>query len=110
MRRLMPFLACLMLVLTGWNGMAHAAESAACEGMSHMQMAMAANDGCDQVQADADKSYPHHHVACHDRHLAIAVDDGVTVAARDLPRAYNGRQPLGLLWHRDDLTLRPPQA
>lgn len=110
MRKLLPFLACLMLVLTGWNGVAHATESVTCEELTQAEAAThIAGDG-DEVPADADKGYPHHHAACHDHQVAAPVEsrDGICVADRRAAFASH-KAPI---WraHQSDPALRPPQA
>lgn len=69
MRRLLPLLASLMLVLTLWSGVAaHASETvepAIAEAVAHF-------DGDrDQVPADEHGSVPHHHGICHADHVGI---------------------------------------
>lgn len=64
MRKLLPLLACLMLVLTGFAGMAHAAEAAGGSVLGIELPIHAPGDG-DEVPADSDNGLPHHHNACH---------------------------------------------
>lgn len=64
MRKLLPLLACLMLVLTGFAGMAHAAEAAGGSVFGVELTVHAPGDG-DEVPADSDNGLPHHHNACH---------------------------------------------
>ena len=47
MRKLLPFLACLMLVLTGWAGMAQATESVGCIETSQVNTIMHMAGDCD---------------------------------------------------------------
>ena len=109
MRKLVPFLVCLMLVLTAWAGTAHAAEALGIETSQVDRTVHAAGDG-DEVPADADKGYPHHHSSCHEHQvntpvlradaIAIAVPPALPPVARS--RALSGRET--------DTALRPPQA
>jgi hypothetical protein len=109
MRKLVPFLACMMLVLTTWAGMAHAAEAGGVE-MSRTEMAAHAPGDGDEVPADADKGYPHHHASCHEHHVntpiietaAIPILAASTLPPADLSRALSGHDP--------EAALRPPQA
>ena len=109
MRKLVPFLACLMLVLTTWAGMAHAAEAGGVE-MSRTEMATHAPGDGDEVPADADKGYPHHHASCHEHHANTPIVEMTTtpiLAASsppptDLSRALSG--------HDTEAALRPPHA
>ena len=110
MRKLLPFLVCLMLVLTGWTGMAHATETGACLEAPQAQTAMHVAGDCDEVPADADKGYPHHHAACHGHCVATPADSRVAVALTDGWVGFT-RDPAPLwLAHQGDPALRPPQA
>ncbi|WIW90432.1 hypothetical protein K3M67_20655 (plasmid) [Sphingobium sp. V4] len=64
MRKLLPLLACLMLVLTGLAGITHAAEAAGGSVLGIGLTIHAPGDG-DEVPADGDNGLPHHHNACH---------------------------------------------
>ena len=110
MRKLLPFLACLMLVLTGWTGIAHAAEGVACIEAPQANAAMEMAGDCDEVPADADKAYPHHHGGCHGHHVGVPIASDSTGPAssvrvtasvwRNAPKAPVASDP----------ALRPPQA
>ncbi|WP_294216261.1 hypothetical protein [uncultured Sphingomonas sp.] len=109
MRKLVPFLACLMLVLTTWAGMAHAAEAGGVE-TSRLEMAAHAPGDGDEVPADSDKGYPHHHASCHEHHVNTP-----TVRAASIPVAVTSTMPSPVhsraLSGRDiEADLRPPQA
>lgn len=110
MRRLLPFLACLMLVLTAWVGVAHAAEIGGCIETSQYEAAAHVDGDADQVPADADKGYPHHHGSCHAHHLSAP--DADTMAGMTGPAiATLARVDGAALVGRDaDTALRPPQA
>ncbi len=64
----------------------------------------------DQVPADDDKGYPHHHGGCHGDHVAAPVKVASTALTPDLRLApvFTGRllRPLSTA----DPALRPPQA
>jgi hypothetical protein len=108
-RKLVPFLACLMLVLTTWAGMAHATEAGGVE-MSRTEMTAHAPGDGDEVPADADKGYPHHHASCHEHHVntpTVRTTVSPTVAAATLPPTVRSRALSG----RDtEADIRPPQA
>jgi hypothetical protein len=109
MRKLLPFLACLMLVLTTWAGMAHAAEAGGVE-MNRAEMAAHAPGDGDEVPADTDKGYPHHHASCHEHHANTPIVETTAtpiLAASTLPPADLSRALSG---HVTDAALRPPQA
>lgn len=80
MRKLLPLFACLMLVLTGLSGMAHAAESVGGSMIGLEFVAHAPGDG-DEVPADSDNNQPHHHNSCHGHDIA-------TPAPTLAPRAH----------------------
>jgi hypothetical protein len=110
MRKLLPLLACLMLVLTGWSGVAHAAESMMCGELTQAEEAThIAGDG-DEVPADADKGYPHHHAACHDHQVAAPVEGRGETAAVDRRTVFASRKAPIWRAHQSDPALRPPQA
>ena len=109
MRKLLPFLACLMLVLTTWAGMTHAAEAGSVE-TSRIELAAHAPGDGDEVPADADKGYPHHHASCHEHHVNTP-----TVRAATIPTSVASSVPPPVLSRtlsgRDtEADLRPPQA
>ena len=110
MRKLLPFLACLMLVLTGWTGIAHAAEGVACIEALQANAAMEMAGDCDEVPADADKSYPHHHAACHGHQVATPAEASVTVALTYRWTEFASHKAPLWLAHQSDPALRPPQA
>ncbi|WP_267349836.1 hypothetical protein [Sphingomonas sp. GM_Shp_2] len=64
MRGLLPFIACLMLVLTGWGSMAHAAEMSG-GSVAGIEFSVHAPGDGDEVPADGDSALPHHHGTCH---------------------------------------------
>jgi hypothetical protein len=104
---MLPLLACLMLVLTAWTGMAHAAELRGVE--TRDVTVHVAGDG-DEVPADADKAYPHHHASCHEHHVNIAALGDVAPVpphVRSVVLATIGKRLTGRL---PDPVLRPPRA
>ena len=64
MRALLPFLTCLMLVLTSFSGIAHAADLAG-GSIVGVEFTVHAAGDIDEVPADSDKNVPHHHNYCH---------------------------------------------
>jgi hypothetical protein len=109
MRKLVPFLACLMLVLTTWAGMAHAAEAGGVE-MSGTEMAAHSPGDGDEVPADTDKGYPHHHASCHEHHVNtpnVRTTISPMVAASTSPSKSRSRALSG---HDGEAALRPPRA
>lgn len=71
MRLLLPFIACLMLVVTGLSSVAHATEVPENRTVSAVELATCHSPGdADEVPADSDRGYPHHHSICHGHDLA----------------------------------------
>ena len=110
MQKLLPFLVCLTVVLTAWTGMAHAAESVRCLEDVQVDAAMPMAGDCDEVPADADNGYPHHHAACHGHHVAAPTQSSVAIAP--VERFADFTSPTAPLWlaYQSDPALRPPQA
>ncbi len=113
MHRLIALFACVAVLLSFAGGsIAHAMEPPACVELTNVAAfdgGHAEGDG-DQVPADGEKGYPHHHGGCHGHHLATPLGDA---AALDL-LAHTSGAPV----HADaryvtsggDPALRPPQA
>ena len=111
MHRLTTLFACLMLFLSlGLGSVAHADEGIACiEGSATSSLSHSDGDA-DQVLADADKAYPHHHGGCHGHHVGVPIGED--------PVAFLGGLRLKPLTWNDDFgasgasypALRPPQA
>lgn len=98
-----------MLVLTGFSGMAHAADQVG-GSIAGIEFTVHASDDIDEVQSDADKNYPHHHNYCHGHetgHPAYAtLERGLDLAG---PRLV-GAIATTLRGHDSQIHLRPPQA
>src|SRR3546814_4100455 len=65
-RAFLPLLTCLMLVLTSFSGMAHAADLAG-GSIAGVEFTIHTDGDIDQVPSDSDKNVPHHHNYCHGR-------------------------------------------
>ncbi|WP_242416163.1 hypothetical protein [Sphingomonas panni] len=84
MRHLLPFLACLMLVLTGWASMAHAAEAAG-GSIAGIEFGIHTRGDADEVVGDDDNALPHHHATCHGHDVGTpATNVGGMVSGTDL--------------------------
>ncbi len=110
MRRLLPFLACLMLVLTAWVGVAHAAEVGGCIETSQYDAASHADGDGDQVPGDADKDYPHHHGSCHAHHMSAPDSDTLTGMPGLAGSVLLSFHDTILVGRDADTALRPPKA
>ena len=111
MRRLLALVLCLLLASTlGLGSVAHANEPVTCvETAAALSIDHAEGDG-DQVPADSEKGYPHHHGGCHGHHV------GVPITSDPLQHSVD-RRVQRLSWDHDrtacataDPALRPPQA
>src|SRR3546814_13061228 len=67
-RAFLPLLTCLMLVLTSFSGMAHAADLAG-GSIAGVESTIHTDGDIDQVPSDSDKNVPHHHNYCHGPHV-----------------------------------------
>ena len=110
MRKLLPFFACVMLVLTGWSGMAHATEAMFCSDTPQSEAILHADGDGDQVPADTDKGYPHHHTGCHGHHVGTPAADKLTALPVLNAGAFGDRHAQALAAYHAGPTLRPPQA
>lgn len=108
-RKMLPFLACLMLMLTTWAGMAHAIELRGIEASQIDMASHVAGDG-DEVPADADKGYPHHHASCHEHDVDAPVVGSVAVIEVHRANAPPISIDEALTSYLPDRALRPPQA
>lgn len=114
--RLFAFLASMALVLSlGMTATAHAMERPDVTAASHASAGEVAAEGhapgdADQVPADGDKGYPHHHGGCHGDHVAapvkVAATTGHVVSRATFAPADRPVRPLATA----DPALRPPQA
>jgi hypothetical protein len=106
---LLPFLACLMLVLTTWSGMAHAAETAGGSFDGFTFAAHAPGDG-DEVPADSDNALPHHHGICHGHDIGVPARTPTPpfdATAGLCPTEMSARVLTAV---EGNVALRPPQA
>jgi hypothetical protein len=111
MSRLSALILSLLIVLSlGLGSAAHAMEAGAgIEVPQSLAWAHSSNDG-DQVPADSDKNYPHHHVSCHGDHVGVPVMPVPVFpvsAVRACPLAWD-QGAIGPA--STDPALRPPQA
>ena len=111
MQRLMAFIMALLLsVSIGAGTTAHAMEP-----MASIDAAEAAYFGhapgdADEVPADADKGYPHHHGTCHDHGVAVpATAERLAVSELSSPVLLRQRND-GRASAITDRVRRPPRA
>ena len=111
MRRLLAFIMCFLLASSlGLGSVAHANEPVTCvEGSAASSLDHVDGDA-DQVPADSEKGYPHHHGGCHGHHVGVPITSD--------PVQYSADRRTSLFaWDHDrtsgataDPALRPPQA
>ena len=110
MRTLLPFFACLMLVLTAWSGMVQAAEAAGCCDPAPSELLSHVDNGSDQGPADSDRNCPSQHAGCHGHHLGTPAADTPMRPPAFAPAPFGaGLSPM-LAAHDADPALRPPQV
>lgn len=109
MRRLLPFLLCLMLVLTGWSSMTHAAEAGDGRLGGIAFTVHAPGDG-DEVPADADNALPHHHGLCHGHDVGEPVRTPAPALAGAARRVLPPPSDRALVAAGGQVALRPPRA
>ena len=97
---LIPLL-CLLASLLGGTVL-HAAELASAGEVTAATAWLHAEGDHDQVPADADKDYPHHHTICHGHDLAAPMRN---CTAPRVPLAMAAPRPVA-----DSLPLAPPPA
>lgn len=108
MRRVLPLIAAVMVMLTLWSGTAaHAAEDLR---PAAAEMAMHFDGDGDEAPADDHGTVPHHHGICHADHVGIPaalaanqIEDAEANRPHDLAEAFAASADLGA-------AIRPPIA
>lgn len=111
MHRLTALILSLILVLSlGLGSAAHAVEGVSgVEIPQSLAWAHVDNDG-DQVPADSDKGYPHHHVSCHGDHIGVPVAASPVFPASTMRACPPAWDQGAITPAPTDPALRPPQA
>lgn len=111
MRRLLALVMCFLLASTvGLGSVAHANEPVTCIEISTASSLDHTDGDSDQVPADSEKGYPHHHGGCHGHHVGVPItSDPVQHSAdrRARPLRRDNHRTAGAT---ADPALRPPQA
>lgn len=111
MRRLLAIFMCLLLASTlGLSSVAHANERVTCIESSEVASIDHSADDGDQVPADSEKGYPHHHGGCHGHHVGVPITSDAMRLTTDLrvrPLRWDNDRSAGAT---ADPALRPPQA
>ena len=104
------FLAFLLSVSVGLGATAHAMEPIASIDASEASFLGHSAGDSDEVPADADKGYPHHHGACHDHGVGVPAS-AQKIATSDPVSQAQPRQLSPILTSAVADTLRrPPRA
>lgn len=111
MDRLIAFVVCILLASSlGLGSVAHANKTVTCVETSAAYSLDHADGDSDQVPADSEKGYPHHHGGCHGHHVGVPITSDPVQHTAD-------RRVRPLPWDHDrttgasaDPALRPPQA
>lgn len=106
---MLPFLVCLMLVLTGLSGMAHAAEAVGGSMAGIEFTAHAPGDG-DEVPTDSDNGLPHHHASCHGHDVGTPAVPPTPCALLFVSGPTGGLRAPALLDAVPGVMRRPPKA
>jgi hypothetical protein len=109
MRRLLPLVALLMLVLTGWSAMAHVAEESGGK-IAGVELVVHAPGDADEAPADGDNGMPHHHVSCHGHDIGAPLFPAPALTHAREPVSLSGFEARVLLAADENVALRPPQA
>jgi hypothetical protein len=104
------FLGFLLAISASGQATAHALESFAPIGTTQAAYTGHwAGDG-DEVPADADKGYPHHHAACHDHGVAVPVTAERLPLHETIAKAPASNGTASLATADPASLLRPPRA
>lgn len=111
MHRLTILFACLAVFLSlGLGTVSHAMEPIVCiDANSAAEIGHTDGDG-DQVPADSDKGYPHHHGICHGHHVATPMAKVESFGQDSAGSLIRPAQVTALATAAADPALRPPQA
>jgi hypothetical protein len=111
MRRLLASILCFLLASTlSVGAIAHASEPVTCVETSAASSLDHADGDGDQVPADSEKGYPHHHGGCHGHHIGVPIaSDPVQhgVDRRIMRLSWEQAHGVGLI---TDPALRPPRT
>lgn len=111
MRRWSAFFLCLMFMLSlGLGSVAHATEDLTCIDATAASAFEHTDGDADQVAADADKAYPHHHGGCHGHHIAAALAANAIVPGHEANALVSAWSNAPMASAPSSTALRPPRA
>ncbi len=109
--RMLRFLMGLALLASmGLSVTAHANEQMCIPGVEASAVAGHVDGDADQVPADSEKGYPHHHGGCHGHHVAAPLDRVTHAAPPTSTREHMTGESAELAMVQADSALRPPIA
>ncbi len=109
--RLLRFLMGLALLASmGLGVAAHANEQMCIPGVEATAVAGHVDGDADQVPADSEKGYPHHHGGCHGHHVAAPLDRVAHAAPPASTSDHMAGDSAELAMVKTDSALRPPIA
>ncbi len=112
MRHLTLLIACMMMLLTSWSGVAHAAACIGCPATSAIQQVEQAQAACNDEQAPKKmgKGCLHCQAGCHSQNIGTPLGLNVRALAMPQERMFVDPRRVALITHVGDQALRPPQA
>lgn len=111
MHRWSAFFLCFMLMLSlGLGSAVHATENLSCIDATSATAFEHSDGDADQVAADADKAYPHHHGNCHGHHVAAAMAANTDVPEHEVAALVPAWSNAPMTSGPSSTTLRPPRA
>ena len=109
--RMLRFLMGLALLASmGLGVTAHANEQMCIPGVEATAVAGHVDGDADQVPADSEKGYPHHHGGCHGHHVAAPLDRITQAVPPTSTGEHMADDSAELAMAQADSTLRPPIA
>lgn len=109
--RMLRFLMGLALLASmGLGVAAHANEQMCIPGVEATAVAGHVDGDADQVPADSEKGYPHHHGGCHGHHVAAPLDRITQAVSPTSTGEHMADDSAELAMAQADSTLRPPIA
>jgi hypothetical protein len=109
--RMLRFLMGLALLASmGLGVAAHANEQMCIPGVEATAVAGHLDGDADQVPADSEKGYPHHHGGCHGHHVAAPLDRVAHAAPPTSTGDHMAGDSAELAMVQADSALRPPIA
>lgn len=94
----------------GMGSISHAMEPVVCLDSTAATEAGHTDGDGDQVPADGDKGYPHHHGGCHGHHIAAPFEKMAAPTTASANSNRRAARVVILVASNADPALRPPQA